>query len=63
MEWISVNNDLPPKAGYYDCKRYLIFCEYIIIAIWYNEEWVDDPDGFYRTFNPTHWMPLPEPPK
>ena len=35
---------------------------YVAIGIWYNDKWVDDPDGFYRTFDPTHWMPLPEPP-
>jgi hypothetical protein len=60
--WISVQDELPPNACYYDCKKYLIFCGYTEIAYWYNEKWIDDPDGFYRTFDPTHWMTFPLPP-
>jgi len=29
---------------------------------WYTPEWVDH-EGESLSFDPTHWMPLPEPPK
>lgn len=62
MEWIKCSDRLPPKASYNDCKKYLIFCGYSSFSYWYNDMWVSDPDEFYLTFDPTHWMTLPNPP-
>jgi hypothetical protein len=62
MDWISVKDRLPKHEGYYNCKNYMIFCGYITIAFWYNDKWISDPDEFYTTYEPTHWMPLPEEP-
>ena len=60
-EWISVKDRLPEKEG-----RYLIYdgdrvdaADYI-----YNSGpiWLDTAEGYYN-YKPTHWMPLPEPPR
>lgn len=60
MEWISVKDRLPEDTGYVLAwsPRY----QEVVIA-WYSEE-----EDFWRTEDdlapfPSHWMPLPEPPK
>lgn len=59
-EWISVEERLPPSEGYWKAKRYLIYADSVhILAYYLDEKWVSDCDGFYHTYNPTHWMPLP----
>lgn len=63
MEWISVNDRVPPSASYETCKEYLIFIGYIEKGYWYNNKWTSDVIAPYREFNATHWMPFPEPPK
>ncbi len=63
MEWISVKDRLPPVADYYNCKRYIIFDDIVLFACFFNNKWIDDPDGLYQILDPTHWMPLPAPPK
>jgi len=61
MNWISVKDRLPElgevvltisevgqmRVGYIGTKKRI---------------WVDG-SGFFRLYNPTHWMPLPEPPR
>ena len=61
-EWISVNEKLPEKPGIY-----LICTDDEVFSAEYNPRrircaWTDDYEG-YCDFSPTHWMPLPEPPK
>lgn len=66
--WISVNDKLP-KFGQYVLVRYdnddmavaCIFDRAEDIIFWratIDKGWCSDCD-----FEPTHWMPLPEPPK
>ena len=57
-EWISVEERLPPKAGYDKCKRYLIFMGYHEFAYYFNGKWVSNPDDFYSEYEPTHWALL-----
>ena len=67
QEWISVKDRLPEENGYYlcevcfssvsDCKSYRR-----MILYWEDNVWIDMPNCF-KTRKPTHWMPLPEPPK
>lgn len=60
MEWISVKDGLPE-----DKRDILVWSpryQEVVIA-WYDEE-----EDFWRTDDnfapfPSHWMPLPEPPK
>lgn len=59
-KWISVKDRLPEDTGYVLAwsPRY----QEVVIA-WYSEE-----EDFWRTEDdlapfPSHWMPLPEPPK
>lgn len=57
--WISVTERLPEKHGYYlatDGKRVFEGIYYPISSWWYNLATKEDQ-------KPTHWMPLPEPPK
>lgn len=65
--WIPVTERLPEENGYYlcevcfssvrDCKSYRR-----MILYWEDNVWIDMPNCF-KTRNPTHWMPLPQPPK
>ncbi len=67
QQWIPVTERLPEENGYYlcevsfssvaDCKSYRR-----MILYWEDNVWIDMPNCF-RTRKPTHWMPLPQPPK
>jgi len=63
-EWISVKDRLPEEEGEFLCCSNIITDEeHIWIEICYfykSNEWIHyaGEDAF-----PTHWMPLPEPPK
>lgn len=67
MKWIKVKDKLPANEGHKDLKRFLIWDRYIgyhELAYWYQGQWISEPDEFYcKEYNPTHWMPLPEPPE
>lgn len=59
--WISVNDLLPPESG-----EYLVFGDGDIDIASFGKEaayWQVDTDGGPIEFHPTHWMPLPDPPK
>lgn len=68
--WISVEERLPPVAGVYgsgyeysedlivyDGLRRRVAYYYHTTELWVDSRYEDD------TFEVTHWMPLPEPPK
>lgn len=65
MEWMPI--ETAPKDG----TDILIFepcsdlCQYnIIYVVHYSDKsWVESAGEMYSVFYPTHWMPLPEPPK
>ena len=58
MEWINVKNELPEKQG-----RYLVWHNNMILkAVYMGNDYFSY--GYYSNrILPTHWMPLPEPPK
>lgn len=68
MDWISVKNRLPKKK-----KDVLMFFRggNMAVGFWYSGDetvtfWAAyTDDGYYADCDcePTHWMPLPEPPK
>lgn len=61
--WLPIEsaprNVLPILCAHQPSKR--------IHVAWREEEWSDNfkryGEGDGRTWRPTHWMPLPEPPK
>lgn len=56
-EWISVEDLMPEKYEYV-----IIYAEdNVYIASCDEMGLFNDSDGW--SFDPTHWMPLPEPPK
>ncbi len=63
-------NDWQPieTAPKIEDQKILAFCptgrHNIVVACWYFDEWNFSPSSEdYATLYPTHWMPLPEPPK
>ena len=57
MDWISVKERLPE-----DGKRVLTYSERFGVEIGaHRSYWATIP--LIVSFEPTHWMPLPEPPK
>lgn len=66
QEWISVEERLPEKSGYYlICQKSPFWCEEIIqTARWHisSQRFRGAQAGCFMD-DVTHWMPLPEPPK
>ncbi len=67
MEWVSVEDKLPPFKE----KEYIVTDGDNVDVYWWKhfrsfgrkQEWCwNDRDEFFD-FNVTHWMPLPKPPK
>ena len=55
------------SGGTYNVERYEnLPCDFVTIAYWYRDHWrgsqEEGHDEWYVHL-PTHWMPLPEPPK
>ena len=70
MEWISVDDRLPPNDVYVLVAKFEsrknVGMYFIQIAARYNDAWIDDRDG--ELLNPKYghvryWMPLPDKPK
>ena len=68
-KWISVEDNFPEKDG-----KYLIFDGEYEVALFKNDRFIETyPTGidegpytkchYRQELFPTHWMPLPEPPK
>lgn len=65
-EWIPVTERLPEEKGNYlvvqDCWNGAEVHEAFFFRRDNDYGWFD-PVEEYEKYNPTHWMPLPEPPK
>lgn len=72
-EWISIENRMPS-----DGKAIWVYDGYITIGCFFKDEgwcvacdapvlhegeWLIDSYELDKTMDPTHWMPLPEPPE
>ena len=73
MKWISVKERVPPKDGTpflcYDPKQIDNFQNAVIYVVRFEHETYFSRGGYieaggecYFIWEPTHWMPLPEPP-
>jgi hypothetical protein len=73
MEWISIKEKEPPKDGTpflcYDPNQENNFPKASIYVVCFEEETTYSKAGYieaggecYFFWDPTHWMPLPEPP-
>lgn len=61
--WVSAKDKLPKNGA-----EVLVWTAWhermdILKAVWYNGEWWRTPGMYHLPSKPTHWMPLPEPPK
>ena len=68
MKWISVKDKLPEYSGEFiniKCSKMAIISngDYVTTSFYEDGSWVDAFDGLPLEKTPTHWMPLPEPPK
>ena len=67
--WISVSKRLPKKTGFYivSINKRVIDDHGEHLELKSTEMWFDGEQKVFTehcvVFNPTHWMPLPEPPK
>jgi hypothetical protein len=66
-KWIPVTERLPQENGYYLCWVFVSAVnqrkEYRrMVLFWEDNVWIDMANCFWIR-KPTHWMPLPEPPK
>ena len=65
-KWIPVTERLPEENGSYLIVNGETVTK-IVSEAYYDKDWGDscwtDPVELYMTYHPTHWMPLPEPPK
>jgi len=64
MEWISVKDKSPDKKGYYLCFS----IKWKKIHVLRFDEWAKNTRKRFWGFSgsetfPSHWMPLPPPPK
>lgn len=65
-EWISIGDRLPLPGRYIVCAETdngLYVCEMELEG---KDRWMHEGEATYSHgywINPTHWMPLPEPPK
>lgn len=73
-EWINIKDEFPPNDGTpflcYDPKQVNNFDKACIYVVCFKKETVFYKAGFieaggecYFEWEPTHWMPLPSPPK
>ena len=70
-EWISVEDKLPDTKECVLVADWYSGVNYGMVKAYYNSAWFIDKDSVdvYGDasvdlgFDPTHWMPLPEPPK
>ncbi len=72
-EWIKVEDQLPPQDGTpflcYDPNKIANFPKACIYVVCFQKETICLRGGYiecggecYFPWEPTHWMPLPEPP-
>lgn len=64
IEWVEIN-DHPWTQKPITYVDYLVFNgeDQGVAYINQNGEWCDSHSGTGQNWDPTHWMPLPEPPK
>lgn len=70
-EWISVKDRMPNVGEYVLVADWYSGINYGMVKAYYNSLWFIDEDSLDvwgdskvdLGFDPTHWMPLPEPPK
>ena len=63
MQWISVNDELPPKNEYVLVYVYNLHNNFSWVGYMKNDEkWVLKGAEFYDK-HVSHWMPLPKPPE
>jgi len=58
LDWISVEDRLPPKTDGY--RNYIVYDGHVFQCHWMNG-WHQRMDGCSER-HPTHWIPLPETP-
>jgi hypothetical protein len=63
MEWQPI--ETAPKDGTPILIYETTLGPVTYVCFWnsFHEYWVEAEGEQYSSFNPTHWMPLPEPPK
>lgn len=65
MEWLPI--DTAPKDGteilIFEPKHYNNDDAIYVVIYTRKGKWVESQGELYHTFYPTHWMPLPDPPK
>jgi hypothetical protein len=60
--WVLITGGNPSPSEWYGSKN----IPSMVVAMFFDHAWVfDNWDGGFRSeyIGPTHWMPLPEPPK
>ena len=64
QEWISVEDRLPSKSGYYlICQKSSRWCDEVIQTARWNEKKFRGAQAGCFMEHVTHWMPLPDAPK